>query len=76
MKDNTILRENTQFFNFSKRTVDQMEFIKKDIKSIIDDIKLKAKINDQKITINHIAGINPEFIKENYPVFRWSEEIN
>ena len=53
-----------------------MEFIKKDIKSIIDDIKLKAKINDQKITINHIAGINPEFIKENYPVFRWSEEIN
>jgi hypothetical protein len=46
MIEGNLLKENTQFFNFNKRTVDQMEFIKKDIKSIIDDIKLKAKIND------------------------------
>jgi hypothetical protein len=39
MIDNTLLKENTQFFNFSKRTVDQMDFIKKDIKSIIDEKK-------------------------------------
>ena len=53
-----------------------MEFIKKDVKSIIDDKKLQAKINDQKINISQIAGIDPEKVKENYPVFRWSEEIN
>ena len=58
MIDNAILKENTQFFNFSKRTVDQMEFIKKDIKSIIDDIKLKAKIKHTIVAYNRNLKYN------------------
>lgn len=54
-----------------------MELIKKDIKSIVDYKKDQAKKNkEQKININQIAGIDPEKVKENYPIFRWSEEIN